>query len=109
MDRHPYRWAGLPAIRSPVLSQLVPEGESRLHGALRHLLQRLRQAKDSRERRGYGLYDQTTESLDLLRDGLVPACRSRPGFHMRDVLLQGLWPRHIDRQHHHGLLLPGRL
>src|SRR5215831_14091888 len=108
MDRHAYLWAGLPAVQSPVLGQLVPNGQSRLHGALRHLLQCLWQAKDGREQRGRGLDEEASKPLDFFRDGLVPVRRSRPWFHTRGVLLQGLWPRHIDCQHHDRLLLPGR-
>ena len=91
-----------------VLGQLVSDGQGRLHRALRHLLQRLWNAKDSRERCGRVLENEASESLDLLRESLVPASRQRPGFNMHSVMLHGLWPRHIDRQHYHRLLLPGR-
>ena len=64
------RTSSLAACRpSLVLGQLVPDGQGRLHRALRHLLQCLRQAKDRRERRGRGLDEAATEPLDLLRDG----------------------------------------
>src|SRR5437667_8376963 len=108
MDRYPHLRAWLLAVWSPGLDHLVPDGQGRLHRALRHLLQRLWQAKDGRERRGRGLYDKAAEPVDLLRDGLMPARGQRPGVNARGVMLQGLWPGHIDRQHHNGLLLPGR-
>jgi hypothetical protein len=75
MDRHPHLWAWRPAVQSPVLGQLVPDSECRLHRALRHLLQRLRQAKDGCERHGRGLGKATTKPLNLLCDSLVPAYR----------------------------------
>jgi hypothetical protein len=108
MDRHPHRWAWLPAVYSPLLGQLVPDSQGRLHRTLRHLLQRLWQAKYRRERRGRRLDEEATESLNLLCDGLVPAHGQRPGVSTRGVRLHGLWPRHIERQHHDRLLLPGR-
>src|SRR5215510_9245518 len=108
MDGHPHLRAWLLAVWSPVLDQLVPDGQGRLHRALRHLLECLWQAKDGRERRGRRLYEKAAEPVDLLRDGLMPARRQRPGVHTRGMMLQGLWPGHIDRQHHDELLLPGR-
>jgi hypothetical protein len=42
MDRHPHRWAWLPAVRSLVLSQLVTDSQGRLNRTLRHLLHSLR-------------------------------------------------------------------
>src|SRR5262249_60928371 len=38
----------------------------------------------------------------------MPARGQRPRVNTRGVMLQCLWPRHIDRQHYDGLLLPGR-
>ncbi len=86
----------------------MPDSQGRLHGALRHLLQRVRQAKDRRERHGRGLDEAATEPLDLLCDGLVPAHGQRPGVSTQGMMLHSLRPRHINRQHHHRLLLPGR-
>ena len=65
MHGHPHYRTGLPPVRGPGLCELVPDRQGRLHGALRHLLQRLWNAKDGHDRRWRRLHDDASKPAEF--------------------------------------------
>jgi hypothetical protein len=100
-----HRGAQFGAGRGAVLGG-AHDHQRRLHGALRHLLERARNAEDRGQPRRCALHDLAPEPFDALDQRALPARRGSPRFVANRR--SGIGERQRDRQHRGRLLLPHR-